>query len=64
MALQILALGPLFNTAGTIVNVAVAWAAGSVRARLESGAGRAWLQRASGAVLVASGVRLAFARAG
>jgi threonine/homoserine/homoserine lactone efflux protein len=64
VALQIVALGLLFITSGTIVNVAVAWAAGTLRARLESGAGRAWFQRTSGAVLVALGVRLAFARAG
>jgi threonine/homoserine/homoserine lactone efflux protein len=64
VALQILALGLVFNTSGTLVNVGVAWAAGGLRARIESGARRAWFQRASGAVLVGLGVRLAFARAG
>ena len=62
VAAQIVALGLLFITSGTIVNVAVAWLAGSLRSRIESGAGRAWFQRASGAILVALGVRLAFAR--
>ena len=37
VALQILALGLIFNTSGTIVNVGVAWLAGSLRARIESG---------------------------
>ena len=59
---QIVALGLLFITSGTIVNVAVAMVAGSLRSRLESGAGRAWFQRASGVILVGLGVRLAFAR--
>ena len=62
VALQILALGLIFNTSGTIVNVGVAWLAGSLRARIESGAGRTWFQRASGAVLIGLGVRLALAR--
>ena len=62
VALQILALGLIFNTSGTIVNAGVAWLAGSLRARIESGAGRTWFQRASGAVLIGLGVRLALAR--
>jgi len=62
VALQILALGLIFNTSGTFVNAGVAWLAGSLRARIESGAGRTWFQRASGAVLIGLGVRLALAR--
>ena len=62
VAVQILALGLIFNTSGTIVNVGVAWLAGSLRVRIESGAGRTWFQRASGAVLIGLGVRLALAR--
>ena len=61
-AVQALALGAIFITSGTIVNVAVAWLAGGVRALLESRSGRAWFQRTSGAILVALGVRLALAR--
>ena len=60
--LQTLALGAFFNTSGTIVNLAVAWLAGSARALLQSRTGRAWFQRASGIVLVALGLRLALAR--
>ena len=40
---------------GTIVNLGVAWTAGSLRSRVESGVGRVWCQRASGAVLVGWG---------
>jgi threonine/homoserine/homoserine lactone efflux protein len=61
-ALQILGLGAWFIFSGTLVNFAVAWLAGRVRAVLQSGSGRAWFQRASGLVLVALGVRLALAR--
>jgi threonine/homoserine/homoserine lactone efflux protein len=57
---QILALGLLFDASGTLVNVAVAWAASSARTLLTTPASRAWMQRASGAVLVALGVRLAY----
>ena len=62
VAVQLLVLGLLFNTSGTLVNLGVAWAA--------SGAGR-WtaervgpsplLQRVTGAVFIALGVRIAFA---
>jgi threonine/homoserine/homoserine lactone efflux protein len=62
VALQILALGLLFNTSGTIVNAGVAWLAGSLRSRVESGVGGVWFRRASGAVLVGLGVRLVLAR--
>jgi threonine/homoserine/homoserine lactone efflux protein len=60
--LQTLALGLLFNLSGTLVNAAVAWLAGSARRLLDSRGGRAWFQRASGAVLTALGLRLALAR--
>jgi threonine/homoserine/homoserine lactone efflux protein len=60
--LQTLALGLLFNGSGTLVNAAVAWLAGSARRLLDSRGGRAWFQRASGAVLTALGLRLALAR--
>ena len=62
VALQTAGLGAWFITSGTIVNVAVAWLAGSARVLLQSRAGRAWFRRASGAILVALGVRLALAR--
>jgi hypothetical protein len=39
--LQTLALGLLFNVSGTLVNIAVAWLAGSARTLLESRGGRA-----------------------
>jgi threonine/homoserine/homoserine lactone efflux protein len=61
-ALQILGLGVLFNVSGTLVNVAVAWMAGSARALLASPGGGAWVQRVSGAVLTALGLRLALVR--
>src|SRR4249919_2111793 len=60
--LQTLVLGLMFNVSGTLVNAAVAWLAGSARTLLESRGGRAWFQRASGAILTALGLRLALAR--
>jgi threonine/homoserine/homoserine lactone efflux protein len=60
--LQTLVLGLFFNVSGTLVNAAVAWLAGSARTLLESRGGRAWFQRASGAILTALGLRLALAR--
>jgi threonine/homoserine/homoserine lactone efflux protein len=60
--LQTLVLGLAFNVSGTLVNAAVAWAAGAARTLLESSDGRAWFQRASGAILTALGLRLALAR--
>jgi threonine/homoserine/homoserine lactone efflux protein len=60
--LQTLGLGLFFNAQGTIVNVLVACLAGSVRSALQSGRRVAWMQRVSGAVLVALGLRLALAR--
>ena len=58
-AVQTLALGLFFNVSGTLVNLAVAWLAGSARRLWESRAGRAWFERASGAVLIVLGLRLA-----
>jgi threonine/homoserine/homoserine lactone efflux protein len=54
-------LGVLFTIGGTLVNVAVALAAGSL-ARGLAGRGRmgTWLQRAAGALFVGLGLRLAF----
>jgi threonine/homoserine/homoserine lactone efflux protein len=60
--LQTLALGLAFNISGTLVNAAVAWMAGTARTLLASRSGRAWFQRASGAVLTALGLRIALAR--
>ena len=60
--LQTLALGLAFNVSGTLVNVAVAWLAGSARALLESRGGRAWFQRTSAAILTVLGLRLALAQ--
>jgi threonine/homoserine/homoserine lactone efflux protein len=58
---QIVTLALLFNTTGTVVNVAVAVLASrmgtALRGRIGSGAA---LRRASGAVFVGLGVRLAF----
>ena len=61
-ALQILFLGLLFNTSGTLVNLAVALVAsgaGGWLRRRERAAVR--LQRAAGAVFIALGLRLVFA---
>ncbi len=62
-ALQIVALGLLFDTSGTIVNVLVALGASRAAAwlRRPGPAGRA-LERLTGVVFVALGVRLALAR--
>jgi threonine/homoserine/homoserine lactone efflux protein len=60
--LQTLALGLAFNVCGTLVNVAVAWLAGSARTLLESRGGRAWFQRTSAAILAVLGLRLALAQ--
>ena len=56
-------LGLLFTVNGTLVTLSLGWLAGTARERLagHAGAGRigVWLQRASGALFVALGVRLA-----
>jgi threonine/homoserine/homoserine lactone efflux protein len=60
---QVLVLGMLFNTTGLLVNGGVAWIASSATAwlRRTPGVGKS-LQRASGGVFVALGLRLAFQR--
>ena len=58
-ALQVIGLGLLFDTTGTLVNLAVA--IGSSRAAEQLRAPSVWLQRATGGIFVALGVRLAFA---
>ena len=60
--LQTLALGVFFDVTGTTVNVLVACAAAEARRALESANSRKWIERASGAVLIGLGARLAFAR--
>ena len=62
-AAQIVALGLLFNTSGTIVNVVVAFAASRATTWLRRNDGTAlYLQRATGLVFVGLGVRLALSR--
>jgi threonine/homoserine/homoserine lactone efflux protein len=60
--LQVLALGLLFDTSGTLVNLAVAFGASGAAARLRRSARAArLLERATGALFIALGVRLALA---
>ncbi|MFL5578558.1 MAG: LysE family translocator [Gemmatimonadaceae bacterium] len=59
-AVQVLALGLLFNTTSTLVNLAVALGASRAAARLRQSARAArLLERATGALFVGLGVRLA-----
>ena len=61
---QIVFLGLLFDCSGTVVNVAVAVFASGARRRWlgrEGGRGGRTLQRLTGAIFVALGVRLALA---
>ncbi|MEO8619513.1 MAG: LysE family translocator [bacterium] len=58
-ALQVIGLGLLFNTTGTLVNLAVAIGSSSAAERLR--APGVWLQRVTGGIFVALGLRLAFA---
>jgi threonine/homoserine/homoserine lactone efflux protein len=60
-ALQVVALGLLFDTTGTLVNLAVAAGASRAAARLrrQSRTGTL-LQRITGGLFIALGVRLAF----
>lgn len=61
-ALQVLALGLLFNTTGTLVNLAVALGASGAASRLRrSDRAARVLERATGALFIALGVRLALA---
>jgi threonine/homoserine/homoserine lactone efflux protein len=59
--LQIVLLGLLFNTSGTVVNVLVALGASRAGAWLRRGRGGQALQRATGVMFVALGLRLALA---
>ena len=63
-AKQVVALGLLFDTSGTLVNLAVALLASGAAMRLR-GDGRAglWLRRATGVLFVGLGVRLAWIKA-
>lgn len=56
---QVIALGLIFNTTGTLVNLAVAIGSSRAAARLRSQS--SWPQRVMGGILVALGLRLAFA---
>jgi len=59
-ALQVLALGLLFDTTGTVVNLAVAMGSSGAATRLRRNAsGVRWLERATGALFVGIGLRLA-----
>lgn len=60
--LQTLALGVFFDVSGTTVNVLVALLAARARDTIQSTRSRAWMERASGAVLIGLGARLALAR--
>lgn len=61
-AAQIVVLGLLFDTSGTIVNLLVAAGAGGAAGRLRRADGpRRWMERVCGAVFIALGVRLALA---
>ena len=60
-ALQVVALGLLFDTTGTIVNLAVAIGSSGAAARLRRpGRAGATLQRVTGAIFIALGLRLAY----
>ena len=56
---QILILGLLFNTSGTLVNLGVALLASRATIWLRRGRGAAYLQRITGAVFIGLGLRLA-----
>jgi threonine/homoserine/homoserine lactone efflux protein len=56
---QVIALGLIFNTTGTLVNLAVAIGSSRAAARLRTQS--SWPQRVMGGIFVALGLRLAFA---
>ncbi len=61
-ALQVVALGILFDTTGTLVNLAVALGSSRAAARLRgTGRAAAVLQKATGVLFIGLGLRLAFA---
>jgi threonine/homoserine/homoserine lactone efflux protein len=59
-ALQVVALGLLFDLSGTLVNLAVALGSSRVAARLRSGRSARLVQRVTGALFIALGARLAW----
>lgn len=59
---QTLALGLYFDAQGTAINVGIACLAGGARTAFAGPRARAWVERLSGGVLVALGVRLAAAQ--
>jgi threonine/homoserine/homoserine lactone efflux protein len=59
-ALQVVALGLLFDVSGTLVNLAVALGSSRVAARLRSGESGRVIQRVTGGVFIALGARLAY----
>ena len=62
VAVQIILLGCLFNTSGTVVNIAVAWlAAGTRRWLVAGGRGEQIFRWLTGSVFIGLGVRLALA---
>ena len=62
VALQLLLLGLLFNLSGTLVNLAVAWAASGARRWTLGAAGSSRLfQRLTGIVFIGLGIRIAVA---
>jgi len=61
-ALQVVFLGLLFDTSGTLVNLAVAVGASGAAARLRRGErAKLWMERLCGVVFIALGLRLALA---
>jgi threonine/homoserine/homoserine lactone efflux protein len=62
VGLQTLALGVFFDVQGTTVNIIVACVAAAAGRALDSVRQRGWMERISGVILVALGVRLALAR--
>jgi threonine/homoserine/homoserine lactone efflux protein len=62
VALQIIVLGCLFNTSGTLVNIAVAWLAAGTRRWLTSGSrGESIFRWLTGSIFIGLGLRLALA---
>ena len=59
VAAQILLLGLLFNLSGTLVNLAVAWAASGARRWTVRAGGAPVFQRLTGLVFIALGIRIA-----
>ena len=60
-ALQVVALGLLFDTTGTLVNLGVALASSRAAARLRTGRTAAALHKITGILFIGLGLRLAFA---